>query len=708
MVEASFITSAGGTNVSVTRVENSNWFTSDMVGIRMSGTGILDRFTGYKKFSPETAGTTVNLIPTADDQKLCYPTNGSTVTFTAFCPYDSSQNPDGGTVSYTLFSQTTSAAMEAVDLIYHTGATGSKSSPEVPLVFTHKFSKLTINVVCGTEVTNLGVALNNLNMTITNVPTAAVCTLADGTVAVSSVGPVSPYLQNLAATGKASAIIAPHAGGGDYTDRAITFKVGDLDYSYILPSDFEFEAAKEYTFNFTLTLTAPILTESTITDWTGGTIAWDGEGYKLTAPTEVVHYRQATTGNTIVIKTNHVNTPGIQYSTDATTVTGSSTVKGYLTQTKFEKTNDTSPYEWTLTYDMVAATADREGYIHVSVAGMTVVTKVTQKAEDEFPAPVLIESDGDANCFIVPPGNSMLIFDAQRAFSGETGDFPTTDDLYVDILWDDNQVLNYAIVKGEVDNASIIATTNPRGNVGNALIALRNGDANGDIYWSWHIWVTDINESEVWHNTSSTGNRTKFMDRNLGARKAGSLATSKIEAVGNYYQWGRKDPFSAWVPYSQTAGKVTQTVAHQHPTTFYTNTQNWLSTNVHTLWGGNTTTATKTIYDPCPAGWRVPLGTANLTDADNVWNGVTNNVADGKFNWGGTNGIFWVTGYISNSSAQLYLLYNNIVQYWTATKGGQNYYSYPFYYSGSTFGIYGNGDLAIRARGAQIRCVVDE
>ena len=157
---------------------------------------------------------------------------------------------------------------------------------------------------------------------------------------------------------------------------------------------------------------------------------------------------------------------------------------------------------------------------------------------------------------------------------------------------------------------------------GNAVIAAK--DADGNILWSWHIWFTDQPQGQVYYNGAGT-----MMDRNLGATSA---TPGDVGALGLLYQWGRKDPFlgSSSIS-SNTVAKSTITwpsavssdssngtiaYATANPTTFIAhNSKNsdWYytgssSTN-NTRW--TTSKTDKSIYDPCPAGWRVPDGGSN-------------------------------------------------------------------------------------------------
>jgi len=135
-----------------------------------------------------------------------------------------------------------------------------------------------------------------------------------------------------------------------------------------------------------------------------------------------------------------------------------------------------------------------------------------------------------------------------------------------------------------------------------------------------------------------------MMDRNLGAISA---AKGDVGALGLLYQWGRKDPFLSgrvlreepWTNQHQAASTISWPAAEEasshlsgdnntlaysisHPTTFikygvdYSH-YDWYSVAYSyrndTLWR-NTSVPHKTIYDPCPPGYRVPDG-----GKDGIW-----------------------------------------------------------------------------------------
>lgn len=68
---------------------------------------------------------------------------------------------------------------------------------------------------------------------------------------------------------------------------------------------------------------------------------------------------------------------------------------------------------------------------------------------------------------------------------------------------------------------------------------------NATLLWSWNIWAAEGYNPEA---TAINADGVVFMDRNIGAPISGVGTTGNYEpagAVGNYYQWGRKDPFPA-------------------------------------------------------------------------------------------------------------------------------------------------------------------
>ena len=173
-----------------------------------------------------------------------------------------------------------------------------------------------------------------------------------------------------------------------------------------------------------------------------------------------------------------------------------------------------------------------------------------------------------------------------------------------------------------------------------------------EVLWSWMIWTTE--EPEIWRFAD-----TGVMDRNLGA-----FATGNAQYRGCAYEWGRKDPFpgcsngsytpSGYFPARMTAYSIVDfdaegmTVAYSvaHPTTYpkgwskrYWQTEDEFTTGM--WWSGE-----KTIYDPSPAGWKVPskdeLNVARLSGVNVPGGGFLGNCRN-DFEYGNPGSCYYWT-----------------------------------------------------------------
>ena len=228
-----------------------------------------------------------------------------------------------------------------------------------------------------------------------------------------------------------------------------------------------------------------------------------------------------------------------------------------------------------------------------------------------------------ANCYIVTTADTYA-FKAVKGNSSESvGNIAS-----VEVLWESFGTHNTPNVGELVKNVSYSngeITFTATHMKGNAVIAAK--DALGEILWSWHIWLTDQPQEQEYYNNPGV-----MMDRNLGATSA---TPGYVGSLGLLYQWGRKDPFLAsssisspveakstitWpkpVLSDSSTGKIYYTISN--PTTFiyvnYLNNKNsdWYYTGSestdNTRW--TPSNRAKSIYDPCPAGWRVPDGGEN-------------------------------------------------------------------------------------------------
>ena len=289
-----------------------------------------------------------------------------------------------------------------------------------------------------------------------------------------------------------------------------------------------------------------------------------------------------------------------------------------------------------------------------------------------------------ANCYLVKAAGDYEFRAVQgntfkKDDSSKTGTSVGTVDK-VEVLWESFGTNEKPSVGDLIDSASysdgyIRFSTPATFRNGNALIAAK--DADGKILWSWHIWCS----AEGWKEQTYYNDAGTMMDRNLGATSA-SVPDSEDDgrSCGLVYQWGRKDPFPGASSFKATGSEgkylnqaamtgtwstetttITATLAIQHPTILYTKGD--LSND---SWG-----STKTIYDPCPAGWRVPDG-----GESGIWataagknNFIVENYGTYGRNFGGVFGsdkTIWypASGYLETGSGELRY---NTAYYWSVT-----------------------------------------
>lgn len=127
-----------------------------------------------------------------------------------------------------------------------------------------------------------------------------------------------------------------------------------------------------------------------------------------------------------------------------------------------------------------------------------------------------------------------------------------------DVLWEDVHGLiksgtRYSLEILDSDQNAKIKVPINKTKKGNAVIAFR---VDGEIYWSWHIWVTDDPSNGSTYKSFNNITRMKadgtvepipdsdwkWMDRNLGALSSSITSSDWNRSIGLLYQWGRKDP----------------------------------------------------------------------------------------------------------------------------------------------------------------------
>ena len=255
------------------------------------------------------------------------------------------------------------------------------------------------------------------------------------------------------------------------------------------------------------------------------------------------------------------------------------------------------------------------------------------------------------NCYIVKPGETVKIpvYKAfamweESAWSDYKPSVKNPEATVVQVLWEDEEGLLTNIngdngdqlpVSGESKlNERFFTVVAAEGKTGNAAVSIRFGSA---FRWTIHIWVTDYAGESY-----QASNGLEFMDRNLGAT---STKVTEPASYGVYYQGVRYNPFPG--PNAEGAMKslsvkgVTKSITYtpcwgasqegmcrwisKNPTVFVTASDqpySWLTNNndsdyVADFWPSKTNSK-KTAYDPCPAGWMLPVA-----DAYSFWDSAT-------------------------------------------------------------------------------------
>ena len=212
---------------------------------------------------------------------------------------------------------------------------------------------------------------------------------------------------------------------------------------------------------------------------------------------------------------------------------------------------------------------------------------------------------------------------------------------------------------------------------GNAVVAVTKG---GTVVWSWHLWFAPksaLNKIEV---TNHQGVKYNFTEETLGWKPKGEVTTynaprtvkvkveqtianggvkqftvinitqnpgDKKEGIATLYQMGRKDALpgtDTFYPtnsysFDNTTGGRSLGYAIQHPENMFIYAQtgtyyyDWCNATYYNLWSADNTTTgfndnavVKTVYDPCPVGFKMP--------ASNAFTGFTSN---GQYQSGAAN-----------------------------------------------------------------------
>ena len=361
--------------------------------------------------------------------------------------------------------------------------------------------------------------------------------------------------------------------------------------------------------------------------------------------------------------------------------------------------------------------------------------ELAQRADDAID----LSANGTANCYIAHTNESYKFRADIKGNGGKDGktEYIKTTGIEIknvvlaELIWeartDGDRTMAYEIIDGTPAFQGDYVSFSTGRSEGNALIAVK--DSKGKILWSWHIWVTD-NEITTHDHIGPEGKViAQIMDRNLGAL---NNIPMDINNRGMFYQMGRKDPFipsrSPYLDYSGITDYTNSTIycgndpknnlqnleigdgtgsweigkaykaqpaytapgnipySVEHPMRFlvpyYSSTSSWYSYASSEeavrpgLWGEE-----KTIFDPCPPGYKVPgkdmwgtaVGTESIETGGNHDEHKDSELSK-KYLWEEETGC----GRVWKSTGDFYPMVGNI---YPATENGTPYN----YTSGQTF-----------------------
>ena len=284
--------------------------------------------------------------------------------------------------------------------------------------------------------------------------------------------------------------------------------------------------------------------------------------------------------------------------------------------------------------------------------------------------PKNLSKDGTANSYIVTSAGNYKFKTVKGNSSESVGTVASAELLWETVNTATAPEVNSIIASVSYADDYITFSTPATLKAGNALIAAK--DANGVILWSWHIWIPETEVGTVVDEVIF-GSQA-IMDRNLGALVAAPAdAVAPAESFGLFYEWGRKDPFPghgavgsdgaaalAGTQMTNVNGTLTIAQSIETPTLYAWNSGDWCdAADANTkLWD-----KTKTIYDPCPAGYMVPTrdgnthfwGSTELNALDAADNFVNNGATLFSLSIGtSTAVVFPYAGYIDNDSGAHY------------------------------------------------------
>ena len=286
------------------------------------------------------------------------------------------------------------------------------------------------------------------------------------------------------------------------------------------------------------------------------------------------------------------------------------------------------------------------GFIEISSDNVHVVYIPIGSLDTFIP----LDTEGTSNSYIADRGAASYSFTAtimgngadgiidEGKFEDASGNILTKagganiHPLSAKLLWQDTDELveQVALVNGRVQ----VKMGRSRGNALIAVYDKANPNAeDAKVLWSWHLWCTPVPQI-IEYTAPRTGHEYTIMDRNVGATTS---TLGLVTTQGLQYQFGRKDPFTTSLDYDKNVAVFLRNVrsdslphlfSYEEPLTIaqaigkpdvFIHRKSlpdgkWCETSeMKYLWGNPEGQAeyfpsltVKTIYDPCPIGYKVP------------------------------------------------------------------------------------------------------
>lgn len=188
--------------------------------------------------------------------KQYYPANGNGVDIYAF-------HPAGSPSAFEVKSdQSTDAGYRASDLMWASLSNVKSSSENHTLAFSHKLSKIIVNLVSGTDLAAGELDIATITLGNGDLVTGGTFTAATGTFTPATSGTGTIIIARNAGTSAHAASVVPQAMSG----KKINVNIAGLQKSYTISTP-QFQAGTKYTYTLQVNITGIVLMSVQIEPW---------------------------------------------------------------------------------------------------------------------------------------------------------------------------------------------------------------------------------------------------------------------------------------------------------------------------------------------------------------------------------------------------------------------------------------------------------